>query len=357
MRQEDTDNLRLAYERLNSSFGQTCVFHVGASAGFFSEYNTMLLAMLYCLTRRIRFTLYARDATFGFHRGWDDYFVPFCPETDDPAHHRLNQRGTGTWAEVLALARRQRSLKPLLHKLKRIGINLVALSHKRRTGIDLYTQDVWRGLTTLAPDAHYRVPELGIDGNLAHALHRLALVTWQFNDDTRQAIDQLVSTLPLPAAYAGCQVRGGDKLTEFALLQPEAYVAALDALPDAPRDVFVLTDDHRIIGRLQQLCPTRRWHSLCQADEQGYYHADYLKHGKTRLRQQTLRLLASMDVLTRAACYVGTRTSNPSIFLYLYLPGRCTDADGRPADPATAGSCLPTAATARTAHDHNPTTA
>ena len=65
-------NLIHAYRRLNDSFSPEFVYHLGCEAGFFSEYNNMILGMLYCLRKRIRFSLYSSDANFAYLKGWTD---------------------------------------------------------------------------------------------------------------------------------------------------------------------------------------------------------------------------------------------------------------------------------------------
>ena len=37
------------YIRLNNSFDKSVIFRLGISGGFFSEYNNMLVCMLYCM--------------------------------------------------------------------------------------------------------------------------------------------------------------------------------------------------------------------------------------------------------------------------------------------------------------------
>jgi hypothetical protein len=78
------------YKKLNDSFEKMCVYHVGLSAGFFSEYNSMILAMGYCLTHRIRFVLQGGHANFGDDKGWEDFFEPFCEldYNDKNKHYR-----------------------------------------------------------------------------------------------------------------------------------------------------------------------------------------------------------------------------------------------------------------------------
>lgn len=80
------------YEALNRSYSREFVYHLGCEAGFFSEYNNMVLAMLYCAKHHIRFALYSSDANFSYEKGWVDYFEPFCPERGNLLHHWFNRR-------------------------------------------------------------------------------------------------------------------------------------------------------------------------------------------------------------------------------------------------------------------------
>src|SRR6185369_14450129 len=80
------------YQRFNDTFKRTLVFHLGVEAGFFSEFNNMVLAMLYCLHHQIRFVLYSDNANFKVSKGWEDFFLPFCEETRRPEHRELNNR-------------------------------------------------------------------------------------------------------------------------------------------------------------------------------------------------------------------------------------------------------------------------
>ena len=68
------------------------VFHLGHSAGFYSEFNNMVLAILYCQRHNIAFKLYSDDANFRIKKGWQDYFLPFCNESHNPVHHYINHR-------------------------------------------------------------------------------------------------------------------------------------------------------------------------------------------------------------------------------------------------------------------------
>lgn len=85
------------YTKLNNSFKKKLVFRLGMEAGFFSEYNNMILAMLYCLEHKIKFTLYSKDANFGYNEGWNDYFLPFCEDVYHPVLKKYNHRYPGAY--------------------------------------------------------------------------------------------------------------------------------------------------------------------------------------------------------------------------------------------------------------------
>lgn len=77
---------------------------------------------------------------------------------------------------------------------------------------------------TFNPNQHFHIPELGIDGDYLHTFQKLTEITWKLNDNTTQECRQFAATLQLPPQYAGCQIRGGDKITETNLLPPEHYI-------------------------------------------------------------------------------------------------------------------------------------
>ena len=68
------------------------LFYIGYDAGFFSEYNNMLLAILYCRRNNIQFYLSSKGANFAYSCGWRDYFEPFCKELNIPYQRIMNPR-------------------------------------------------------------------------------------------------------------------------------------------------------------------------------------------------------------------------------------------------------------------------
>jgi len=306
----DSKNYTERYKQLNATFKPVLVWHVGIDAGFFAEYSTMLGAMLFCLKRRWQFRLYSADANFGHRLGWTDYFAPFCPEETAAFHHRYNLYALRSWRELLRLPAAQRhrlaSWKLKLAIRHSIGNVLAIKTYGRRVRLSHCVH--------FSPNEHFFLPELDIDGDYYQAFSRMVDVTWHFNEAVAQECRRLQEELHLPANYAGCQVRGGDKVTETALLSPERYAAFLQR-EAADRETFVLTDDYAIFTRLQADAPHLRLHTLCEREEAGYVNSDFTQTDAALKHRRMVRFLTSMEILRHAHPFVGSITTGPSLFI------------------------------------------
>ncbi len=260
-----------AYRSLNASFKRVLVWHVGVDAGFFAEYTAMLHAMLYCLENKLQFRLYSDDANFGTDRGWTDYFEPFCCEEHQKFHHKYNLHGVAApwreiWRQQGAERRRKAQWKIKLAYRHFVGNLLSLLCYRRRVRLShtVYL-DLWH---------HFSIPELGIDGDYFHAFSKMVDITWHLNAETAAKAAELERELQMSEHVAGCQIRGGDKITETTLLPPDAYVDIIRR-EDSSNNVFVLTDDYSLFERVKNLAPERQWYTLCQPSETGYVNAGF----------------------------------------------------------------------------------
>lgn len=292
-------NIRTQYRVLNDGYSKKLYFHLGVNAGFFSEYNHMLLAMLYCLEHRIQFVLYSADANFRVDKGWDDFFLPFCPETDDEFHHANNFR----WLKIY---QPRRKLRIFLRKKAR--------------GIDLLTHDVWRKFKNERfAKRHFFIPELGIDGGLLDATRVLHSMVWRYNEKTRAAVDARIALVGLPEQYLGLHIRGGDKVIEHEIFDASVYMRTASSL-GATRNAFVLTDDYSVFERLVAQYPDWAFYTTCSPSERGYFHEEYQKLDAQAKAEQLLNLFAAMDLLAGAEHFIGTFSSNPGMNLGLRMP-------------------------------------
>lgn len=300
-------NLQDKYIKLNNSFKKTFVFHLGVEAGFFSEYNNMILAMLYCLTNKIRFVLYSQDAGFGYEKGWTDFFLPFCDETNNAFHHKYNYRYSSAGLSLI----------------ERLKVRLF----KRFNKIDYFTSDLWSLFHNRNMELnHYNISDLGISGDINHACSILIGLTWRYNSESQLSIDRLVSDLNLPEKFIGFHIRKGDKGIEHELIDINSYVGKLeDEIID---DIFVLTDDYLVIEELNQSYFEEKVYTLCPKEDSGYIHSEFLKAPKEVKVKKYLNLFASMDILSQSERFIGTFSSNVGMYLGMRMdPHKCIGVD------------------------------
>ena len=309
------------YNKLNDSFKRTLVFHVGWRAGFFSEYNNMILAMIFCMINKIKFVLYSNDATFKYQTGWNDYFLPFCESTNNPIHKYLNMR------PIQLKITEIKNLKTLNWYIKINVFNLLAKLSKPFVSFDYYTQDLWYKIRSLDIDRNYCIPALGINGNLLDACNVMVKLTWNYNTQTQNAINTLISSVQLPKKYVGVHIRRGDKSKETKLLDRQKYMDKVKPLSDI-RDLFISTDDYQIIDDINMEYKEYVIYTLCNKDERGYFQEKFIKQEKEMIKRAHENLFASIDLLNNAQYFIGTFTSNLGIFLGMRMPqNRVTSID------------------------------
>lgn len=301
------------YRSLNESFSdRTLIYHLGIDAGFFAEYKYMVNAILYCLENKVKFKLYSADANFGYGsgEGWNEFFKPFCDTVTDDFNRKYNLHHIPSTKEVVrrVIARQKPGL--LKWKLKCAAYSLVGHRKAKR----LYGPNTL--LNSDIPPMRkpvFSVPELGIDGDYTQAYRAIKDITWRFNDSMQAARDSLTASLNLPEKYIGCQVRGGDKITEVSLLSPDKYMAEIERHTSL-KDVFVLTDDYSIFEYLRDKYPAFRFYTLCAPSEAGYVNQAFTKTDPKKKHDQMCRFLTSMDILLHAQTFVGSITTGPSVF-------------------------------------------
>ena len=304
------NNLTTRYRLLNSSFKKIMIFHIGIDAGFFTEYTYMIHAMLYCLQHKIQFRLYSSDANFGYEKGWNDYFALFCEEVREQFHHTCNTHRLPSWR---ALMRDKKLPKTKLLKWK-LKVTCKNTAGKVLAFLTYGRPVLLNSQIKFNPAQHFHIPELDINGDYLHAFGKLTEITWKLNETTAEECRRLADSLQLPQEYAGCQIRGGDKITETSLLPPEHYIRLIKETT-AIRNVFVLTDDYRLFRQVQTLAPDIHWYTLCSPDEKGYVNNAFTQTAGESKQKQMERFLSSIQILMKASVFIGSITTGPSLFL------------------------------------------
>lgn len=306
IKQLDTES----YRKVNESFRRKMVYHVGVDCGFFVEIQYMVNAMLYCLGHRIRFQIYSDDANFSTNTGWTEFFLPFCEEVHEAFHHRYNFHRPPTWRQILRLCNSQKSLGPIIWKLKMITKHLVGrlISFLTYGEYIFMSQDV-----PSIPIQHYYISELGIDGDYTSTFALLSRMIWNLQPDILYQEKVYMSGLSLPPVYAGIQIRGGDKITETRLVDGKAIIQKLN--PREGECVFILTDDYRQYLKAKADFPKLRLLTLCKPEENGYDHRRFCQEDPQSKKEAITRLIISVDFLLKSHSFAGSIITGPSVFI------------------------------------------
>lgn len=289
------------YIDLNASFSKNLVFRLGAEAGFFSEVNNMILAMVYCLINKINFSFSSVEGNFlttnkKNKSAWQNYFEPFLNEN-------------------LSLFNIRYNLRPFHHaRLSSIERIIVIPTLKKIHKIDFFTHDVFDKCRNPKILEHkIYIKELDFEGSFFDLTSNLINNIWNFNITTKESVDEIINSLSLPPKFVGIHLRAGDKIIEHKLIDTQTYINKIQQITTL-KDFFVFTDDYKVIQSLK--CKTN-WniHTTCLPHEKGYVHQDFLKRSDAEKNRELVKLLASMEVLYRGEFFLGTFTSNPGMFL------------------------------------------
>ena len=296
------------YKIINESFENVMIYHIGVDAGFFTEYTYMFNAMLFCLQHKIQFKLYSDDANFRYKEGWTDYFMPFCEEVHEGFHHKYNKHRLPSWKRILEEANWDVARWKLKCSFLNVcGDSLALMTYHKKVLLNHHVK--------FDDNTYFNIPELGIKGGYLDAFKVMVNITWRLNNRVKKEAYKLIDELNLSDNYVGCQIRGGDKVTETELLSSEFYFQIISEKKCLTKDIFVLTDDYRIFQLLQDKHPEVHWLTLCSSDEKGYVNSNFSsKSGDIKWRQM-VRFIASIEILMKASLFIGSITAGPSFFL------------------------------------------
>jgi len=292
------------YKKVNDAFQKKLIFNLGSEAGFFSEFNNMILSMIFCLNNEIQFVLYSKNANFGFKNGWDDYFKPFCYETKGFLNKYLN--------------RRRNYFISVESKLINKIFNNAAYIYKKLHGIDYLTFDLFDKIR----QNNNKIIELkpfGISGNLQELCKIIIEMIWQFNDSTNSEIKSLMRNIELPEDYISIHIRGGDKFIDTPLINFDEYMKIVSEKSKI-RNVFILTDDYRYFENLTMNYPNWNFFTLTYQDERGYFHKKFMGKSKEDRKRYILKLLASIEIISNSKLFIGTFSSNIGMYMGMRMP-------------------------------------
>jgi len=299
------------YLQINNSFQKICIYRIGNHAGFFSEINNMIIAMIYCLENSYRFEIYSTNTMY-CNDIWQDFFYPFTQHATNPFHIKNNSRE--------------------FRKIKLTDFNpqqdaqILEYLNSTFSGQDeiFLTQNVWtfiRNPRIFNPQ--HRVNKPFISGNTIHVAYQLVQSIWNYKPHIRKRIDDIKRSVKVETPYAGFHIRRGDKFREKDFTPIESYFNKLNQITkrdDYP--VFIATDDQRIIGEIKDVYPNRRIYHFHLPQNKGFDMDNFQPLNKQQQADSIIQLLAEVEMLVEANIFVGTFTSNVGMFVGMARDGR-----------------------------------
>lgn len=288
------------YQALNNSFKKSLVFNFGSEQGFYSEFNNMVFAILYCLKYKYRFILYSNNSKFKINKGWEDFFEPFCDSTSLWFHKKFN-----------------RKTEPPRIKKKYYYLWCLYRTWNKNTS---FTYELWNKFYNAEfENEYFEIPELEISGNLRAASGIIVNMIYRFKPDIKLEIEKLTSSLNLPTKYVSLNIRRGDKNIEYKFMPLSVYTERLANLSTI-KNVFVLTDDFETINLLENSNLGLQFYTLVESTEKGYVHSDFIKKSKQEKKAGLIKLFTSIEIICKSEVAIGTYTANPGIFIGMRLP-------------------------------------
>ncbi|MEI0698589.1 hypothetical protein R4K92_06610 [Brachyspira intermedia] len=285
------------YNELNNSFTKTCVFYVGHSAGFFSEFNNMILSIIYCLVNKINFKIYSKTANFSSGIGWEEFFKPFCNEVFHELYFQYNSR----------------YYNPNLSNL----IKVIKLEHN----IDYFTQDIFDCIKKSEfLNINFNIEKLNIKGNIKEVFGIIAKNIYRFNKKTEEEIQTLIKKLNLPQNYIAAHIRAGDKIMESSLISYDTYIKTIKKYSNL-KDLFIFTDDYSIVNNIKQKYGSMyNIYTLTNKNEKGYTLNKLNSKSNEEKHKELIKLFAMIELCRNANICFGTYTTNPDSFLGAIMP-------------------------------------
>ncbi|KLI53440.1 hypothetical protein [Brachyspira hyodysenteriae] len=288
---EEKSDFILNYNKINNNYKKQCVFYLGSNAGFYSELNNMVLGILYCLVNKIQFKLYSKTANFSSSGlGWEEFFIPFCNQTDEDMHSLFNGR----------------SINKSLEEYNYL---------KKLYNIDYMVYDIWGNIRSKNfKKSFFYIEELGIKGNLRESVGLILKNIYRFNYNTKKEINTLIKSVNLPNKYIAAHIRSGDKIIECNLINYRQYMEIIQKYTDI-KDLFIFTDDYTIIENIKKYYNEYNIFTLTNKNEKGYVLDELNSKSNKEKHNELIKLFAMVEISYKSELCFGSYTTNPSMFI------------------------------------------
>lgn len=282
------------YQELNNTYKDKLVFRFGDEAGFYSEYNNMLLVMFFCLIDHINFNI--SSVGNKLHKdGWEHFFKPFCQEYPEEINKKYNRR------KVFE------------------NDNQEVRDYMTNHDITYFTYHVFNKYRKIRNvSQRFQLSELGLEGYLQDNLRVLNSMIYRFNDFAKKNIDAIIQSTVLPNDYIGLHIRRGDKIRENPHTAIDTYISKLKKQNLSIKNLFIYTDEVSILDELKRKYPEYTYYSIDNTVKTGFNYEEFQNFDETKKDQSLFEMFANVEILANSELTIGTYSTNPGTFLGFY---------------------------------------
>ena len=278
---------------------QKLLYQIAPCCGFYSNYNNMVLAILYCQKHNIEFCLCSKHSNIAYKKGWQDYFLPFCEETDN----RYDTMYCGRF-------------RPWPRK-------------KDWPKLAIYKTHLWlHNINLLTPDVFWEARRQPLYPNIVDDCRAIDRRIYRFNENTKREIEKYASTVDLSNPFISMHIRRGDKKYETHNVTPlEKYFEEAAKQTDIRR-CFISSDDYSVIEEAKERYPEWDIQTISKPEDRGYNQSEYDSLSKDERRESLILLFANIEIMAKAEYFFGTLSSNMGMYMYWRMPdGHCIGVD------------------------------
>lgn len=221
--------------------------------------------------------------------GWNEFFIPFCPQSHDRLNHEFNSRGKPK--ENVALY----NMGQMLLKLRN-RVNYLTDDIFYQACLGDYSKEV----------THAKWQDFGIDGDISREFVKLRSVALRYNKKTFMDIKENIRSLNLPVCYYSIQLRGGDKTLE--VTNPMDVDCILNRIKESGakiENLFVFTDDFWYVKAIREKCPAWNIYTLTKENEHGYVNADFNRISRSLRCKEMIKLFAMTEICINSKLHFG----------------------------------------------------
>ena len=277
---------------------QKLLYQIAPCCGFYSNYNNMVLAILYCQKHDIEFCLCSKHSNIAYKKGWQDYFLPFCEETDN----RYDTMYCGRF-------------RPWPRK-------------KDWPKLAIYKTHLWlHNINLLTPDVFWEAHRQPLYPGMVDDCRAIDRRIYRFNESTKREIEKYASTINLSKPFVSMHIRRGDKVQEAQNTPLDRYFEEATKQTDIRR-CFIFSDDYSVIEEAKAKYPEWDIFTITKTEDTGYRHCEFASSSKEVRRERLVYMFANVEIMAKAEYFFGTLSSNMGMYMYWRMPdGHCIGVD------------------------------